>query len=574
MKKLLITPCAQVKCTCFFLLFFTLPGLARSQTVIGVRDELSAQVDRIFSAYDRTDSPGCAVGIFRDGRIVYARGYGMANLELGVSITPRTVFNTGSVTKTITMSAVLLLVKDGKVSLDDPISRFFPEMAPFARTITVRHLLTHRSGLHEYYQLMRLAGISSNLGSTKEYVRMLTRSTSTNFPPGTRQEYSNSGYVMAGEIVSRVSGQSVSIFLKERVFDPLGMADTRMFDNESTLIPRRAQGYDARPGVPVRTSHSDVNQSGDGGIWTSIEDFARWDGGSVGGQGLGESLFALTPNTFRGLRAVMKDGNDLGYTATYNRFLDQKLSVATLCNLDANTDPLTRQVAAVYLKSHLEPEASTVPDAWGTALLAEPKVPIPVEELRRLESWWASEQTGEMNFTRIVDGRLRVNEPGVLESLGGDRFRAPGPGTVELVFDGAGPKGPRRLHIRNRNGARTLERRDFVQLTEKELAEYAGAYRSDEIETTYTLSADSTGLVVRVGNRWLGRLEPTWQDGFLLGTAAGPLSVLPNIPRSNPGDKRFAFEFSRDARGRIAGFVIQGRERSGVRNLPFIRRPY
>lgn len=401
---------------------------------------------------------------------------------------------------------------------------------------------------------------------------MLTRSTSTNFPPGTRQEYSNSGYVMAGEIVTRVSGQSVASFLKDRVFDPLGMADTRMFDDESILIPRRAQGYDARPGLPVRISHSDVNQSGDGGIWTSIEDFARWDGGSVGGQGLGESLFALTPNTFRGLRAVMKDGNDLGYTATYNRFLDHKLAVATLCNLDANTDALTRQVADVYLKSHLSPETPAVPDAWGKALLAEPVVRVPVEQLHRLESWWTNSETGEMNFTRIVDGQLRVNQAGVLESLGGDRFRAPGPGTVELVFEGNGPKGPQRLQIRNRNGTRMLERKDFVALTKKEFAKYAGVYRSDEIETTYAVMADSSGLVVRIGNRLLGRLEPTWRDGFLLATDAVPVSVLPSIPRSQPGNNRFAFEFTRDARGRIAGFVIQGRERSGVRNLPFVRR--
>lgn len=580
-----------MKCAYVLLLLLALPSMAHAQSVIGVRDDLSLQVDRIFSAYDRTDSPGCAVGVYRDGRIVYARGYGMANLELGVPITPRTVFNIGSVSKVFTAKAVVLLAQDGKLSLDDPISRFFPEMAPYATGITVRHLLNHTSGLHEYYNLQRLAGIGGGSGNPRQRVHLITRSTATNFPPGTRAEYSNSGYIMAGEIVSRVSGQSVAMFLKSRVFDPLGMADTRMHEDERVLIPGRAQGYDVLPGVGVRTARpTDVNQTGDGGVWTSLEDFARWDRnwdtGTVGGRVLGDSLvvqaklrdgpthrYALggSLEVFRGLRTYTKDGNDLGYTATYRRFLDQRLAVATLCNLDVATDPLTRQVAAVYLKSQLAPDAPVVPNAWGTALLAEPAVRVPVEDLRPLESWWSNEESGEMNSTRVVDGQLVVGQAGQLVPLGGGRFRVPGPATVELVFEGNGPKGPQRLRIRNPLGTRTLERKDIVRLTEKQLAEYAGEYRSDEIETTHTIVADATDLVVRTGNRWLGRLEPIWHDRFHLVNSPVPPSVLPVT--SSLGDRQYSFQFTRDPRGRIVGFAIHGRADRGVRNLPFVRRP-
>lgn len=544
------------------------------------------QVDKLFAQWDKPDSPGCAVGVFRDGQIIYARGYGMANLELGVPITPRSVFNIGSVSKIFTANALVLLARDGTLSLDDPISRFFPEMAPFAREVTVRHLLNHTAGLHEYYNLQRLAGVGGGSGSPQQRVRLLTRSTATNFPPGTRAEYSNSGYVMAGEIVARVSGQSAAKFLKARVFDPLGMADTRMHEDDRELIRGRAHGYDTVPDAGIRNfaRPMEINQSGDGGVWTSIEDFARWDRSwdtaIVAGASLLEQAKLRDGSTHRyalggsievvqGLRTYTKDGNDLGYTATYRRYLDQKLGVATLCNLDVATDPLTRQVATVFLKSGHAPEAPATPDPWGTGLLSEPRVPVSVEDLRRLESWWTNEATGEMNFTRIVDGELRVNQAGKLVSLGRDRFRAPGPGTVELVFEGNGPKGPQRLRIRNLGGTRTFERKDYTQLADKQLAEYVGEYRSDEIEANHTLVVDGTSLVVRTGNHWLGRLEPTWRDAFLLVTSPIPPSVLRE--NRSAGDRQWSFEFIRGPSGQITGFLIQGRNR-GVRNLPFVRR--
>ena len=279
-----------MKRTWFFTLLIALPGPSSAQFVIGVRDSLAQRVDHVFAAFDRTNGPGCAVGVYRDGRVLYARGYGMANLELGTAITPRTAFNIGSVTKMFTASAVVLLALDGKLSLDDPISKYFPEMPPYASGIKVRQLLNHTAGLREYFRLIRLAGISSNLGGPPDFVRLITRSTNTNFPPGTRTEYSNSAYVLAGELVARVSGRSLGTFLEERIFDPLGMNDTHLMENHRVPIPGRAQGYDERSHIILWA----IDRGGDGGLWTTVEDLARWDHnwqtGAVGGRALTDSL--------------------------------------------------------------------------------------------------------------------------------------------------------------------------------------------------------------------------------------------------------------------------------------------
>ncbi len=247
---------------------------ASAQNIIGTRDSLTSRVDSIFRAFDRTDAPGCAIGVYRDGRILYARGYGMANLELGVPITARTVFNIGSITKQFTATAVLLLEQEGKLSLDDPVSRHFPEMPPYASGITVRQILQHTSGLREVTLAFALAGRSFDF-DTLGFLRFITRSAETSFPPGTRHAYSNSGFVLAGQLVYRLTGQSLGAFLTERVFDPLGMADTRFLD-EGMIIPGRAQSY-VPQGAGFRLMMPQPEGVGGVGVFTTVEDFVRWD---------------------------------------------------------------------------------------------------------------------------------------------------------------------------------------------------------------------------------------------------------------------------------------------------------
>jgi len=572
-------------------LLLALPCASAAQSIIGARDSLTARVDTIFQRWDRTDSPGCAVGIYRDGRILYARGYGMANLELGVPITPHTMFAIASITKMFTATAVVLLAQDGKLSLADPIRRFFPEMPPYADSITVRQLLDHTSGIDNPARLIALAGgrlmldpagNNSFVPSTLDLLRMITRAAGTTFPPGTRVAYNNQAYQLAGELIARASGQSLAAFLATRVFDPLGMRDTRMTMGHA-LVPDRAQGYSPR-GNPFAINMPEGDGTGSAGVWSNIEDFARWEHNwiepTVGGRALLDSLIVrstlregstipwalgIAVERYRGLMTYSKDGDVPGFLSTYLRFPGPRWSVAVFCNLNYDIeepDALARKVAAVYLGPQMTP-LSQPPTAWEAALLAEPRVIVPVEELRRLAGVWR-DAAGRGSPIRIAGDTIVPPPP--LVPLGNNRFRND---RAEWVFDFDAT--PPRLRIRDRDTTRILERAPVTQpmaaprLSIAQLAEYAGDYYNAELETIYTLAADSAhssarqapdvAIAIRIGGHLFGTLRPVSRDTFAF--AGSQLTGM-------------TFVFARDERGRPAGVTIQS---AGARSIEFARRP-
>lgn len=335
------------------------------------------RVDAIFATWDRTDSPGCALGVYRDGRIEYARGYGMANLELGIALSPQSVFDIGSTSKQFTAMSIMLLARDGKLSLDDDIRKYVPELPNYGKTITIRHILTHTSGIRDYLTLWALAGVDdADLTTDQDALDLLSRQHELNFAPGEQWLYSNSGFFLASVIVKRVSGQRLAQFAAARIFRPLGMTHTRFNDDHMSVIPNRATGYAPRDtGGGWATAMSNFEQTGDGAVQTSIEDMQRWDEnfytGTVGGaETLAEMqkvavlnsgkpqtyALGLMVDNYRGLRSVSHGGSWAGYRAELLRFPDQHFSVACLCNL-ARTNPsrLARSVAEIYLGDRMTP---------------------------------------------------------------------------------------------------------------------------------------------------------------------------------------------------------------------------
>ena len=409
-----------------------------------------ARVDRIFATWDRTDSPGCALGVFRDGRIAYARGYGMANLELGVAITPRSVFDIGSTSKQFTAMSVMLLAQQGKLSLDDDVRRFLPEMPDYGKRITIRHILTHTSGLRDYLTLWALAGVDdADLTTDQDAYALLTRQRELNFAPGEQWLYSNSGFFLASMIVQRASGKTLARFADEQIFRVLGMRHTRFNDDHMAVIPDRATGYEPRRGPDARgfaTSMSNFEQTGDGAIQTSIEDLLLWDenfySGKVGGAATLATMqtpavlndgrkqtyaLGLTVSTHRGLRTVSHGGSWAGYRAELLRFPDQHLSVACLCNL-ASTNPsaLARQVAEVYLGSLMQPAEATVATAGRSAPPQASWQPR-VDELGAFAGEYFSPELETTYRLAVRDGKLLVHrrrgEPVTLEPDTVDGFR-------------------------------------------------------------------------------------------------------------------------------------------------------
>src|SRR6185436_5206030 len=205
----------------------------------------ASRIDAAFAQYDKPGSPGCAVGVVESGTIVFARGYGEASLEHEVPITPRTLFDLGSTSKQITSAAVALLALDGKLSLDDDMRKYLPEIRPMrgARAISVRRLLDHTSGLRDYTDLLSMQGYGeSDLTTTAQGLAILSGQRGRNFPAGTEFRYTNSGHFLASILVQRVSGKSLRDFARERIFAPLGMTDTTYFDDHTLVVPRRAAG--------------------------------------------------------------------------------------------------------------------------------------------------------------------------------------------------------------------------------------------------------------------------------------------------------------------------------------------
>jgi CubicO group peptidase (beta-lactamase class C family) len=325
-------------------------------------------VDSIFARYASTSSPGCAVGIVRDGTLQLAKGYGMADLEHQIPIGSHTSFYLASLAKQFTAMSIVLLAQDKRLTLDDDVRKWVPEVPDFGHTITLRHLLTHTSGLRDYITLLALTGWASDGPLTKDdFLDLVSRQKDLNFLPGEQLMYSNTGYALLGLVVERASGMSLRDFAALRIFGPLGMTHTQFIADHGSAVSARALGYEDGPnGFRVSGSGSDV--VGDGGAYSTIEDLARWDAnfqsGRVGGKdGVAQLLqpgrltdgdttdyaLGLSIGVFAGARTISHSGAYGGYRTTFMRFPDNDLSVITLCNVAGAPQTLAQQVASIFI---------------------------------------------------------------------------------------------------------------------------------------------------------------------------------------------------------------------------------
>ena len=352
-------------------------------------DSLRPRVDAVFARYARPDTPGCAVGVYQNAAIAYAKGYGSANIEYGVPITPNTPFISGSVAKQFTAAAIALLVEQGRLSLDDDVRKFIPELPDYGTPIKVSHLVHHTSGLRDFWALVGAAGMRyDDTYTVDDVLRLAARQKRLNFPPGTEYDYSNTGYVAMGVIVQRVTGKSLREFAAEQIFQPLGMTSTHYHDDHTMPVPGRASAYSPVPDGGWRINIWNNDIVGQGGVMTTIEDLQKWDEnfytGKVGGPGFLERqlqrgrlangtvlayAFGLTVGEYRGLPVVEHTGSTGGYRTIITRFPSVHTSVVALCNVsDANTSMLSRRVADVVLGARFtKPAAARTPPQTATS---------------------------------------------------------------------------------------------------------------------------------------------------------------------------------------------------------------
>jgi CubicO group peptidase (beta-lactamase class C family) len=347
--------------------------LSLSSAQRAVSGATARRIDSVFARFT-SDGPGCAVGVFQGGRVVYEHGYGSANIEYAVPITPRTPFIMGSVSKQFTAAAIALLVERGRISLDDDVRKYVPELPDYGQRVTVDELVHHTSGVRDFWALVDAAGMRFDDGYTvDDVVRFAARQRHLNFAPGTEYSYSNTGYVLLGVIVQRVTGLSLRKFAANEIFAPLGMNDSHYHDDHTEPVRGRAIAYQPVP-AKVGQWRIDVWNNdivGQGGVMTTLEDLQKWDEnfytGAVGGRSFlarqltrgkltdGKTLayaFGLEIGEYRGLPMVEHTGSTGGYRTDIIRFPGEHTSVVTLCNVTtADAGGLAHRVADVVLAS-------------------------------------------------------------------------------------------------------------------------------------------------------------------------------------------------------------------------------
>lgn len=387
------------------------------------------QIDAVFSRYT-AETPGCAVGVFENGRIAFEKGYGSANIEYGVPFTPTTPTIMGSVSKQFTAAAIALLAEQGRLSLDDDVRKYVPELPDYGKRITVAELVHHTSGIRDFWALVDAAGMRFDDGYTVgDVVALAARQRHLNFDPGTEYNYSNTGYVLLGVIVQRVTGKSLRQFEDEQIFTPLGMHSSQFHDDHNEPVRGRASAYSPVAGGGWRINVWNNDIVGQGGLMTTVEDLQKWDEnfytGRVGGpKFLAQQLergrlangkqiayaFGLEIGEYRGLPMVEHAGSTGGYRTAITRFPSQHTSVVTLCNVStADATGMAHRVADVVLASRFtKPVPAPI---RATARQAGTTVTLPASRVAALSGTYYSEELDAEYRLSGSGSRLLVRRP-------------------------------------------------------------------------------------------------------------------------------------------------------------------
>jgi len=524
-------------------------------------ESLTDKVDRLFAEWDRLDSPGLALAIIKNSKLIYKQGYGTANLEHNIPISSTTVFRLGSTSKQFTATSIILLAEQGKISLDDDIHKYLPEMQKYETHITIRHLIHHTSGIRDYLKLMELAGMSdADYYTDDEVIKMVAQQKKLNFKPGDEYLYSNSGYFLLSIIVKRAIGKSLREFAEENIFNPLGMKNTHFHDDHTMIVKNRAVGYSHKKDGCYRINMTTLDLVGDGGVFTTLEDLFLWDQNfyhnKIGGKNLinqlltpgtlnnGEKLnyaFGLRVSDYRGLKMISHAGRFAGFKAQMIRFPEQKFSVICLANLSTiNPTKLCKQVTDLYLAEQFKQEKVKF-------------IELPEQELKTKTGAFRNPIIGTIYELSLKDGKIMVNlfdSSFQIAPLSKTQFRSvDGPVDIAIRFEKQ-EQNKSLIHV-TIEGEKpiTFEAIQLMSPTSAQLVEYVGDYYSDELQFIHKLVLEDDKLFFRHKNAPKNPLSPTLSDMF---RACGD-----------------TIHFTRDDQNEISAFSLSSVR---VKNIRFVRK--
>ena len=562
-----------MKLSCSYSVLWLLALMFSGSAIAQTAPTNTASVDKIFSDVQKRGSPGCAVGVYRDGKMLYAKGYGLASVELNVPISPQTVFDIGSTSKQFTATSILLLEKQGKLSLQDDIRKYIPELPDYSKNggpkITILNLLNHTSGIRDYLALLELSGVNIDSVTTDEdALAIVARQQNLNFTPGSDFLYSNSGYFLLSLIVKRVSGMTLREFAAQNIFGPLQMTHTMFRDDHTKLIPNRALAYDPGDKSGYKLNVSYFEQLGDGAVHTSVEDLLKWDenfySAQVGGKNLMSELQergkltngkvleyakALFIGDYRGLATVRHGGAWGGYRAELLRFPQQHFSVACLCNLaNANPEKRAEKVSEVFLSSLMKPldKAKSGAPAGSTG----PEVSLASAQLSAVTGMYRNEKGGNIARVSITDGKPQMEIFGStfkMRSLSPTEFALVDfPVDAKLSFELNGNQGSRVMNVTGDEAvAATYRRVTEFSPSASELSTFVGDFTSEELGVIYRLQVVSGKLnlvgisepsgIPRTGIPVPNPLRPTINDEFELSSVGVNLHFMRNAAHEITG---------------------------------------
>jgi CubicO group peptidase (beta-lactamase class C family) len=540
--------------------------MALSLIVCHVRsEEIPPQIDELFSKWDKPDSPGGAVAVLKEGKVILKKVFGLANLEQNIAITPQTVFCIGSVSKQFTAFCVALLESRRQLSLDDDIRTHIPEMHDYGVPITIRHLILHTSGLRDHRMLIYLSGRETGElhGADEVLEKVLARQKIINFNPGDKYEYSNSNYFLLGEIVHRVSGKSLGEFARQNIFEPLGMNSTQYLDDYTRLIENRASSYYPSENDGYRNYIDTFDLVGSGGVYTTLDDLILWvrnfEKAKVGGPEVIQKVlargklntdeeidysFGLEHGTLKGLQTIFHSGSHGGYGAMIRWFPEQEFLVICLSNFSRlDTRYISRRIADIYLK-----------DLFREKQEIHQIISLPREQLQDKSGFYQSPTDKSVLKVSVQNDRLlcESNFSWTVEyaPINQTEFKSVKPDTpMILKFVRSDDNPP--FVIQNLYEAReinTYEPVKLVSLSEEELLEYTGEFDSEEMDTTWRMIIKEGKLYVR-----FERAQRRAPQGFLRPIIKDEFAAWPSI-----------FTFFRDKDGKVSGFVFGPDKKTGI----------
>ena len=476
-------------------------------------------IDRIFTEWNKKDVPGCALGIIKEGKLIYAKGYGMANMEYDIPNSASSVFRIGSTSKQFTAASIVLLAEKDKLSLDDNLKSLFPDFPDYAKKITIRHLLNHTSGIRDYLQISYLKGLGDDDYYTDDNVmKWLINQTDLNFSPGEEYLYSNSGYWLLGQIVKKVAGMNMAEFAMKEIFEPLEMNSTHFHNDHTQIVKNRASGYVPDNNENFKISMTTLDMIGDGGIFTTINDIKKWDDDYYETAVLSKELWnvmtqqgvlnngevidyasGLMISKYKGLKTVRHGGAFVGFRAEILRFPEQKLSIAIFANRgDANPSRMANQVADILLKDKLIENIDK----------KDKKVKFDITE----DEFQLSQLIGNYEIQPGVVARLSIKNDSlnVLQTwdkstynilkVSGNTFQISGNENLSFSFSNLKDGFTQTLKVLQGDSETIAARKKEIDTSGINLKDYVGSYYSNELDVNYNFEIENEILFFRIEN--------------------------------------------------------------------------